>query len=302
MKTYLLVLMNKQQIFLSLYNLAMKNFGGRGLRKYPLIKNMKNFMISQAKSDFAIVQGHKMYLGPKDSLGLSINGVYEDIETELVKNEIKEGDVVLDVGANIGYYSLIFAKLVGKYGKVFAFEPESYNFGLLNKNLRINGYQNVITKNTVVSDYIGTTKLYLSNLTTGMHRIYPSQYCTSKTINVETLTLDNYLNAELVDKISFVKIDVEGSELGVLRGMKNILQKNNKLKILLEFVPFCLREFGTQPKDLLTFLVDMNFEISYRNDQTNKFESADDDFLLTKFDVTKFDRIPPATNILCIRK
>src|SRR3990172_1939329 len=125
--------MNKQQIFRSLYHFSMKNFGGKGLRKYPFVRIMKNYMISQAKSDFAIVQGHKMYLGPKDSLNLSINGVYEDVETEFVKKIIHEGDIVLDIGANIGYYSLIFAKLVGKLGKVFSFEPEPYNFSLLNK-------------------------------------------------------------------------------------------------------------------------------------------------------------------------
>lgn len=295
--------MNKQQIFRSLYHFSMKNFGGKGLRKYSFVRTMKNFMISQAKSDFAIVQGNKMYLGPKDSLNLSINGVYEDVETEFVKKIIHKGDVVLDIGANIGYYSLIFAKLVGKLGKVFSFEPEPYNFSLLNKNIKINHYDNVVTENRVVSDFNGITKLYLSEIRTGMHRIYPSRYTTTKTVDVKTISIDDYFqNNELKDKISFIKIDVEGSELGVLHGMKNILQNNHMIKVLLEFVPFCIREFGAKPKDLLDFLNDMNFKFYYRNDDTNNLEATNTDFLLKKFDITQFTDIPPGTNILCSRE
>jgi len=65
-----------------------------------------------------------MFLDSCDSLQLSINEIYEPIETNFVKDKIKEKNIVLDIGANIGYYTLIFAKLVGNNGKVFAFEPE----------------------------------------------------------------------------------------------------------------------------------------------------------------------------------
>ncbi len=101
-------------------------------------------MVSFLKSNFAEVQGQKMFLDKKDVLGLSINGVYEPLETKLVRKEVKKSDVVLDIGANIGYYTLILAKLVGKKGRVFAFEPDPTNFALLKKNISINGYKNVI--------------------------------------------------------------------------------------------------------------------------------------------------------------
>lgn len=281
----------------------MKNFGGKGLRKYSLVKSAKNFLISQAKSDFANIRGHKMYLGPKDSLGLSINGIYEKLETELIKNEIKNGDVVLDIGANIGYYTLIFAKLVGNKGRVFAFEPEPFNFSLLEKNIEINNYKNVIIENTAVSDKNGEIKLYLSKKKTGMHRIYPSHLISSDFVNVKMISSDDYFhNHKYGKKISFLKIDVEGSELGVLRGMKEILENNPNIKILLEFIPSCVREFGAEPRNIIEFLIKNKFNFSFINDEKNKIESIKDPItLLEKFDDDPMVDIPRGTNLFCTR-
>jgi len=88
------------------------------------------------------VLGHKMYLDDLDTLHLAINGIWEPLETNLIKNKIKEGDIVLNIGANIGYYTLLIARLVGSNGKVFAFEPDLNNFKILKKNIEINNYKN----------------------------------------------------------------------------------------------------------------------------------------------------------------
>ena len=73
----------------------------------------------------------------------SRRGSYEPLETETVKREIKKGNVVSDIGANIGYFASIVAKLVGEEGKVFAFEPDPGNFALLERNVQTNGYKYV---------------------------------------------------------------------------------------------------------------------------------------------------------------
>jgi len=95
--------------------------------------------------EFIHVMGHKMYLAQNRYVSKQLvrHGIHEKNETNLVKSKIKEGEIVVDIGANIGYYTLIFAKLVGTSGKVFAFEPEPHNFHLLQKNLKANSYQNV---------------------------------------------------------------------------------------------------------------------------------------------------------------
>ena len=103
-----------------------------------------------------------MFLDSNDSLRLSINGTYSEYETDVMKKIVKKGDVDLDLGANIGYYTLIFAKIVGKNGKVFAFEPDLTNFTLLKKNVEINGYKNVVLINKAVSDKTGKLKLFLN--------------------------------------------------------------------------------------------------------------------------------------------
>ena len=294
--------MNKKKIFEKMYKKAGKRLAGRGvLSKYPFLRPVRNFVVSQIKSDIVLVDNHKMYLDTNDSLGLSVHGVYEPLETEVVKKIIKNGSIVLDVGANIGYYTLIFAKLVGNKGEVFAFEPELENFKILEKNVLMNNYTNVILKNVALSDSNGKTRLYLSEERSGMHRIYPSHFCGEQYLEVNMISLDNYFKNKILEKeISFIKIDVEGSEFGVLQGMKNLLDKNKHLKILLEFNPSGIKEFGANPIDVLNLLQEYGFNI-YVVDKSKKdlILIEDKKTLLKKYDGEVFDKNPKVTNLLC---
>ncbi len=215
---------------------------------------------STTQHNMYIIDGHKMWLDDQDSLGLSSNnGIFEPQEIEIVKQEVKLGDTVLDIGANIGYYTLIFAKLVGEHGKVFAFEPDPNKFALLKKNVEMNGYTNVVLVPKAVSNENKIAKLYLCKQNQAMHRVYNSVFC-NDSINIELLKLDDYFQ-QYSDNISFIKIDIEGNEYAAIEGMLNLLHKNRKVKLLTEFSPAVSLENKIDSKDYIKILVDLGFNI-----------------------------------------
>lgn len=273
----------------------MKKFSfGYGISKfYPIKIIMKKFE-SNFKSDYAIVQGSKMFLDPGDSLDLSINGVYGELDTKIIREEIHEGDIVIDVGANIGYYTLIFAQLVGSSGKVFAFEPESKNFEILKKNIEINNYQNIVAEQKIVSDKSGIVKLFIAEHGIVGHRIN-QQKSSQKFIEVESIILDNYIKKlNLDNKINFIKIDVEGSEPKVLEGAKEIMQKSNQLKIFTEFNREAVEEYGIEPKEMIDLFYRNGFKIYLPNYKENKINLTNVNELLTSKE-TLLENI----NLLC---
>jgi FkbM family methyltransferase len=203
-----------------------------------------------------IVLGHRMFLDWNDTLRLSKNGIYEPMETKLVMEILKEGDVVVDVGAHIGYYTLIFARCVGEKGKVYAFEPEPINFFILSKNVEVNGYKNVLLFQKAVADFNGRTLLFLDEGTnTGDHRLYPGE--NRKSIEVDVVKLDDVID----EKISFVKVDVQGVEWRVLKGMRKLIESGYVDRMLLEYSPYHIIASNYKEKEFLKDIRDLGFKI-----------------------------------------
>jgi len=252
--------MNIKNSFKRLYKSSKGPIEELGLENNFVVKTALRFLRSRLKSNFVnTTEGHKMFLDPLDSLALSINKVYEEFETEMVKKIIKEGDAVVDIGANIGYYTLIFAKLVKNKGRVIAFEPEPNNFKLLEKNLEINGYKNVDINQKAVSSNTGRTTLYLDETNLGGHTMgkkIPNQ----KSIEIDSIKLDDYFK-NYDRKIDFIKMDVEGAEMEAIKGMFTILQNSHDIKILSEFDVNHLKKFNVKPEDFLQILEDFGFNI-----------------------------------------
>lgn len=222
-------------------------------------KEVHGFVHRCLKSDFAIVRGHKMFLGPEDSLGLSLNPVYEEYETEIMEKEISEGDVILDIGANIGYFTLLFARWAGKKGKVFSFEPDPANFALLKKNVEVNGYENVVLVNKAVSDKTWKSKLHLSEENKVDHRIYNS-HDGRKSVEIQSMRLDDYFKG-YKGKVDFIKMDIQGAEGRAVKGMPDLLKKNKNMKLVSEFWPVGLDRAGVEPAEYLKLLLKQGFEI-----------------------------------------
>lgn len=267
---------------------------GYGFGKNPLIKKILKNVEKSIKTEFSIIQGSKMYFDPGDSLDLSINGVYGELDTKIIRDNIKEGDIVIDVGANIGYYTLIFAQLVGKTGKVFAFEPEPKNFEILKKNIEINNYQNVVVEQKIVSDTSGMIKLFIAEQGIVGHRIQQKTN-SQKFIEMESIILDDYLKKlNLSDKINFIKIDVEGAEPKVLEGSKEILETSSNLKIFTEFNREDIKKYNYNPENILLLLSKNNFKFFLPNYKTNSISVTDKNTLLNSSELLKEN-----LNILC---
>jgi FkbM family methyltransferase len=277
----------------SLYKIGQYVIKTLHLDQSLLVKRAVAIIINLLKSNSATVHGHKIYLDSEDSLRLSINGVYEPFETDLLKKLIKPGSVVLDIGANIGYYTLLFAKLVGPEGRVYAFEPDPTNMELLKKNIAVNGYQNVIMEQKALSDHSGTIQLFLNDGNKSDHRIFDSGDG-RQAINIETISLDEYFSSLDVN-IDLIKIDIQGAEIIAFQGMRQTLAANTELQLISEFFPLAIHKFGRQPEEHLDILEEVGFTFFNIDEDNSKVTEISKKSLLENF--TEENR--GCANILC---
>ena len=251
----------------AIYKKFFKIFIGTNIGRYGIVRKLARFLNYNLKPDWVEIEGEKMYLDKVDALSLSINGIHEKIITNLIKKEIHSGDVVLDIGAHIGYYTLQFANLVGSTGKVYAFEPEPKNFELLKKNVQINKHDNVVLIQKIVSDKDGIVEFFISKFDSIGNKLFKSNEAGSS-IKIESTTLDEYFK-DLKKKIDFIKMDIQGGEGKAILGMKNLLKENKNLKIIQEWWPDALKQNNTNPEDHLKFLQHIGYKI-YEIDGTIK--------------------------------
>ena len=176
--------------------------------------------------------GTKMFINQNDhviSKQLAFRYSYEEEEINFLKTKISPGMTVIDIGANIGYHTLLFSKWVKPYGKIFAFEPDPTNFKLLKKNITANQIKNIVSFKNAVSDKNDKISLFLSEDNSGDHRINDLLIFKNdnmrKKIGTHSVKLDSVFSKS--QKIDFIKIDIQGSEIQALNGMQNIL-KNRK--------------------------------------------------------------------------
>jgi len=252
------------RIFLPFYRKAVKQMSkGYGIGKTKPGRFMLKIVSTIFRSDFVKVQGHDMFLHPGNE-NYSLYGVYGELDTEIVKREINKGDIVVDVGASIGYFTLIFARAVGEEGHVFAFEPRPERFELLKKNIEINGYDNVTLEQMAVMDQNGETEFYYSKSgKTGFKLVVSEQQkkeIAEKGI-AKTIRLEDYFKEKnLLNKIKFIKSDVDGPEFSVLKSAGSILE-NKSLKIFFEWDYEYIKIVGDDPEEIFELLNKNGFKI-----------------------------------------
>lgn len=266
--------MRMRETLYPIYRKLADLLGRIGLDRIRPLRSLHRRLRSRITADAVPVQGHMMVLDPIDSLEVRTHEVYEPLETHVVASHVFPGDVVLDVGAHIGYYTLLLARLVGPSGEVLAFEPDPDNFALLERNVRLNGYSTVRCVNAAAADRTGRTDLYRSTTNPGDHRIYASEE-ERDSLSVRCLRLDEFLDGR-GRGVDFMKMDVQGAELAVLRGMEETLRRSPRMGIVAELWPYGLRTFGAEPASLLAFLEGQGLALYQVDEHRSRVVTIDD--------------------------
>lgn len=188
------------------------------------------------------------------------DAIWEPTETAAVLGLLPPGGVFLDLGANIGYYSVVAALAMGPQARVHAFEPEPGNFQLLERNVRHNRLGNVECVEAAAGRATGTRELFLSDFNQGDHRLYPNEGRAGG-VPVREVALDDFFRGR-GPRLDFVKMDTQGSELRILEGMRGLLEANRgRVSLVLEFWPFGLAGAGDTPERLADLLAPFAFRV-----------------------------------------
>ena len=197
------------------------------------------------------------------ALQLHRAGLMGVADRRFLEARIQPGMTVVDIGANQGLYTLFFARLAGENGRVLAFEPDDMLHAALAENVAFNGAASVHVYPVALGAKRDTMTLYRSLLNSGDNRLASKAAADGgprEEVRVRIERLDEMLRGERID---FIKMDVQGWEMEVFRGMKGLLDApaNVPLAIYFEFWPQGLRDAGSEPADPLNFLIGHGFTI-----------------------------------------
>ena len=226
---------------------------------------------------------------------------FEPLTIKIFQQVLSPGMTVLDIGANLGVYTLLAASRVGPTGKVFAFEPDPYVYPWLVRNIQINNLEdrvNAIQK--AVASREGKAILF-STHGSGRSSLFRNRNYErerGEKLEIETIALDIFCDKDLIPDI--IKIDVEGAEIEVLKGAKEVIARTSNIYLFIECAPRALREAGYSPNDLIDILRDMGFVLFFIDDirfGLTQIKSARE----SKRIVQEIDRTVGHANLLCIK-
>ena len=198
-------------------------------------------------------------------------------EASTLKHFIRPGWTIIDIGANLGYYTLVAARSVGREGHVIAFEPNSENFESLSRSIAANSYTNIELHQTAVTQKSGIVRLYRSDANSGDHRIYDSGDGRIYE-DVPGTSLDDFLKSGR--RVDLIKMDIQGAEALALAGMRRVIAENYSCILISEFSPFHLRTSGTDPYRFLSMLQDFGYCLGIIDESSGNIISKEADALV----------------------
>jgi len=225
------------------------------------------------------------------------HGVWEPIESIVCQRFVERGHVAVDVGAHIGYWTLLMSHWVGQEGQVVAFEPETHNFLYLGQNVALNNLTNTKIERRAVSNAESElVKLHLTGNNGGHHSLFEIGETTSFQ-NVQQVSLDSYF--ESGDRVDFVKIDTEGNEVMVLLGMQRVIEDNPDVVVMAEFSQENFDNANYDLKDFYNMLREFGFDVWMILHGTKTLGLITDDNL--DWVIEYKEQGLPFRNILCTR-
>ena len=205
---------------------------------------------------------------------------------------IKDNDVILDIGANIGWYSIVLRSSIKRDITIYSFEPEPQNFKLLTLNVAYNEMKGVEPVNMAVAERAGHSTLFLYfSKNSGRHSLLNVNPQTNRSIQVETVNIEDFLRHKQVhfERVKLIKIDIEGYELFALKGVPQLLLTVPYM--FLEFSPGLITKAGRKPSELISLLAgfDYNFyvlrgeiPVAKTVDELSALTQTEDIFLVKK--------------------
>ncbi len=209
-----------------------------GLESAGRSRDMRYNAIRRSAKDGLIVadiEGSRMFLNVADegiSKQLALDKIREPEATKMIWDSLVSGEVVVDIGANIGYFALIESQIVGESGCVYAIEPVPGNVELLRRNIDANNYTNIELFQMGISEKAGKVEMFISKKCNWSSMIFDEDNEVVDRIEVDVVTLDEFLVGK--KDPTFIRMDVEGFEYEILNGMDKTLGKYPNLKFFIE--------------------------------------------------------------------
>ncbi len=238
-----------EKVTLPIINFSRRHFRNTWVHRIPLTSWVYHQVFKYTYRDEPekeiIFRGAKYIVPTLDTAVVPsmMSGDYEHFELELFKKILKEGDVVLDIGANIGVYCIEASRIIGRMGVVYAFEPIADNIKLLTKNLQMNSISNVTLLPFAIGEKVGRIKIYKVENSIATHT---AGAISDNYEDVSVETIDHFIEEKKLS-IDLIKMDIEGYEGFAIEGGLKTLKKQQP-KLFIEFSTHHLKQCKYSPE------------------------------------------------------